>query len=141
MLSARCELCPSSGRELAGIGTNWLRHQPQQNRRALPPKGAFPSAGKTAILKSNEIEIVGRGEITVVGVPLGTDEYEIDCVVKALRDGGADYLARQVASSRTNNHGRTLMFLVLEPDTIRTSHERWNECGHRYISSKTRKRA
>ena len=42
---------------------------------ALPPKGYAPTAEEISLLESVHVRIEGEGGATVVGVPIGTDEY------------------------------------------------------------------
>ena len=64
----------------------------------LPPKGYAPTADEISLLESVDVRIAGEGRATVVGVPIGTDEYVLDRVTEVVRDGGADSLARCLAS-------------------------------------------
>ena len=64
---------------------------------ALPPKGYVPTA-EISLLESVDVRIAGEGGATVVGVPIGTDEYVLDRAMEVVRDGGADHLARCLAS-------------------------------------------
>ena len=63
---------------------------------ALPPKGYAPTA-EISLLESVDVRIAGEGGATVVGVPLGTDEYVLDQAMEVVRTGGADRLARCLA--------------------------------------------
>ena len=40
------------------------------------------------------VRIVDEGGVTMVGVPIGTDEYVLERALEVVRDGGADRLAR-----------------------------------------------
>ena len=42
---------------------------------ALPSKGYAPTAEEISLLESVHVRIEGEGGATVVGVPIGTDEY------------------------------------------------------------------
>ena len=43
------------------------------------------------------VRIVDEGGVTMVGVPIGTDEYVLERALEVVRDGGADRLARCLA--------------------------------------------
>ena len=64
---------------------------------ALPPKGHAPTAEEISLLESVAVSITGEGGATVVGVPIGMDEYVLDRAMEVVRDGGADRLARCLA--------------------------------------------
>ena len=64
----------------------------------LPPEGYAPKAEEVSLLESVDVRIAGEGGATVVGVPIGTDEYVLDRAMEVVRDGGADRLARYLAS-------------------------------------------
>ena len=61
---------------------------------ALPPKGNAPTAEKTSLLESVDVHSADEGAVTVVGVPIGTDEYELEQAIEVVKGGGADRLAR-----------------------------------------------
>ena len=65
---------------------------------ALPPKGHAPTAEEISLLENVDVSITGEGGATVVGVPIGTDEYVLDRAMEVVRDGGADRLARCLAN-------------------------------------------
>ena len=65
---------------------------------ALPPKGHAPTAEEISLVESVDVSITGEGGATVVGVPIGTDEYVLDRAMEVVRDGGADRLARCLAN-------------------------------------------
>ena len=65
---------------------------------ALPPKGYAPRAEEISLLESVDVCIESKGGTTVVGVPIGTDEYVRDRAIEVVRDGGADRLTRCFAS-------------------------------------------
>ena len=44
----------------------------------LPPKGYEPTAEKILLEESVDVRIASEGGATVVGVPIGTDEYVLD---------------------------------------------------------------
>ena len=60
---------------------------------AFPPKGHAPTAEEISLLQSVDVRIVDEGEITVVGVPIGRDEYMLERALEIVRDGGADRLS------------------------------------------------
>ena len=60
---------------------------------SLPPKGHAPTAKEISRLESVDVRIVDEGEITVVGVPIGRDEYMLERALEIVRDGGADRLS------------------------------------------------
>ncbi|CAN0339095.1 unnamed protein product, partial [Laminaria digitata] len=67
---------------------------------ALPPKGHAPTAEEISLLESVGVRIAGEGGVTVVGVPIGTDEYVLERAmeVRVLRDDGTDRLVRCLAN-------------------------------------------
>ena len=82
------------GRELEDIG---IVVNPAKTI-ALPPKGYAPRAEEISLLESVDVCIESKGGTTVVGVPIGTDEYVRDRAIEVVRDGGADRLTRCFAS-------------------------------------------
>ena len=42
---------------------------------ALPPKGHAPTAEEISLLQSVDVHVAYEGEVTVLGVPIGNDEY------------------------------------------------------------------
>ena len=77
-------------RELDGIG---VVVNPTKTV-ALPPKGYAPTVEDISILDSVDVRIADKGEVTVVGVPIDTDEYAVERATEAVKDRGADFLAR-----------------------------------------------
>ena len=67
------------------------------NTVAPPPKGHAATAEEISLLESVDVRIVGEGEMTVVGVPIGTDEYVLERTLEVVRDGGADRYGRCLA--------------------------------------------
>ena len=65
---------------------------------SLPPKGHAPTAKEISRLESVDVRIVDEGGVTVVGVPIGTDEHVLKRASEVVRDGGADRLARCLAN-------------------------------------------
>ena len=61
---------------------------------ALPPNGYAPTAEEISLLESIDVRVAGEGGPTVVGVPIGTDEYVRYRTIEVVRDGGADRLER-----------------------------------------------
>ena len=53
---------------------------------ALPPKGHTMTAEEISLLESVDVSITGEGGATVVGVPIGTDEYVLDRAMEVVRD-------------------------------------------------------
>ena len=62
---------------------------------ALPPPGHVITEEQTRLLDGVGLTVAGEG-ITVVGVPIGTDEYIKEFAMKVITDGGADKLAKMV---------------------------------------------
>ena len=58
------------------------------------PKGRAPTAEESSLLESVGARIVGEGGMTVVGVPIGSDEEVLERAMEVVRDGGADHVAR-----------------------------------------------
>ena len=76
------------------------------NTVAPPPKGHAATAEEISLLESVDVRIVGEGEMTVVGVPIGTDEYVLERTLEVVRDGGADRLepyGEQLRANRNTN--------------------------------------
>ena len=65
---------------------------------ALPAKEYAPTAEEIFLLESIDDRFADEGGATVVGVPIVTDEYVLDRAIEVMRDGGADRLARCLAS-------------------------------------------
>ncbi|CAN0409834.1 unnamed protein product, partial [Laminaria digitata] len=61
---------------------------------ALPPKGHAPTAEKISLLESVDVHIADEGRVTVVSVPIRTEEYMRGRAMEVIGDGGADCLAR-----------------------------------------------
>ena len=51
-----------------------------------------------SFLESVDVRIIGEGRVTVVGVPIGTDEYVLERAMGVMKDGGADRLAPCLAN-------------------------------------------
>ena len=65
---------------------------------ALPPKGHAPTAQEFSLLESVDVCIADEGGVTVVGVPIGRDEYVLEQTAEVVKDGGGDRLARCLAN-------------------------------------------
>ena len=65
---------------------------------ALLPKGHAPTAEEISLLESVEVRIADKGGVTVVGVPIGTEDYLRGRAIEVVRDGGADRLAHCLAN-------------------------------------------
>ncbi|CAN0290043.1 unnamed protein product, partial [Laminaria digitata] len=61
---------------------------------ALPPKGHAPTAEKISLRESIDVRIAEEGRVTVVSVPIGTEEYVRGRAMKVIGDGGTYRLAR-----------------------------------------------
>ena len=68
------------------------------NTVTLPPKGHAPAAEESSLLESVDVRIVGEGGVTVVGVPIGTDEYVLKRALEVVRDWGVERLVRFLAN-------------------------------------------
>ena len=60
---------------------------------ALPPKGHAPTAEEISLLESVGVRIENEGGMTVVDIPIVTDEYLLERALEAVRDGVADHLS------------------------------------------------
>ncbi|CAN0235475.1 unnamed protein product, partial [Scytosiphon promiscuus] len=60
---------------------------------ALPPPGHVITEEQRRLLEGVGLTVAGEG-ITVVGVPIGTDDYVKEFAMKVIAEGGADKLAR-----------------------------------------------
>ena len=65
---------------------------------ALPPKGHASTAEDISLLETVDVRIADEGGVTVVGVPIGTEEYVRERAMEVLRHGDADRLARCLAN-------------------------------------------
>ena len=65
---------------------------------ALPPKGHAPTAEEISLLESVDVRIADEGEVTVVGVIIGPDEYVLERVMEVVKDKGVDCLAHCLAN-------------------------------------------
>ncbi len=64
---------------------------------ACPPQGHIPSNHERGLLSGVELDIANQG-IAVVGVPVGTDEYAKTYAMEVVKTGGAENLAKMLAS-------------------------------------------
>ena len=62
----------------------------------MPPKGHVPTSEEIVLLEGIDVRITERGGVTVVGVPIGTDEYVMDSAMEIVKNGGADQFARML---------------------------------------------
>ena len=62
------------------------------------PKGHAPAMREISLLESVEVRIADEGGVTMVGVPIGTEEYVRGRSMEVVRDGGADHLAHCLAN-------------------------------------------
>ena len=60
---------------------------------ALTPKGHARTAEDISLLESVDVRIVGDGGVTLLGVPIGADEYVLERAMEIVRYGGADRLS------------------------------------------------
>ena len=71
---------------------------------ALSPKGHAPTAEDISLLESVDVCVADEAGVTVVGVPIGTDEYVLERAREIVKEGGTDHRALHAASPtcRTN---------------------------------------
>ena len=60
----------------------------------LAPKGHVPTPEEISLLVGVGVRITDEGEIKVVGVPVGSNEFAIESAIGIVRDGRAEQLAR-----------------------------------------------
>ena len=65
---------------------------------ALPSKGHAPTAEEISLLESVDVRVADEGEVTVVGVLIGTDEYVLERAREIVKEGGTDHLASCLAN-------------------------------------------
>ena len=65
---------------------------------ALPPNDHAPTAEEISRLESVDVRVTDEGGVTVVGVPIGTDEYALERAREIIKEGGTDHLARCLAN-------------------------------------------
>ena len=61
---------------------------------ALPSKGHAPTSEEISLLQSIDVRVAYEGRVTVVGVPIGNDEYVLERAREIGKEGGTDHLAR-----------------------------------------------
>ena len=61
---------------------------------ALSPKGHAPTAEDISLLESVDVRVADEAGVTVVGVPIGTDEYVLERAREIVEKGDTDHLAR-----------------------------------------------
>ena len=97
---------------LAGITTNTIRAFSFLRREledigivvnasktvSLPPKGHASTAEDISLLESVDFRVADEGRVTVVGVPIDTDEYVLERVREIVKEGGTEDLARCLAN-------------------------------------------
>ena len=67
---------------------------------ALPPKGNAPIAEEISLLEIVYVRIADEGRMTVVGVPIGTEEYVLERAMEVMKDERAASLTGQVSGGR-----------------------------------------
>ena len=61
---------------------------------APPPKGHAPTAKNISLLESGDARVAEKERVTVVGVPIGADEYVLKRAREIVKEGGTEHLAR-----------------------------------------------
>ena len=61
---------------------------------ALPPKGRATSTEEVSLSGSIDAHTVKEGEVTVVGIPSGVEDYMLERAMEVTKDGCADRFAR-----------------------------------------------
>ena len=61
---------------------------------ALPPKGRATSTEEVSLSGSIDAHTAKEGEVTVVGIPRGVEDYMLERAMKVTKDGCADRFAR-----------------------------------------------
>ena len=79
---------------------------------ALPPKDHAPKAKEISLLERVDVCVADERGMTVVGVPIGIDEYVLERARKIIKEGGTDHLVRCLASM-PDKQGAAL--IVIEP--------------------------
>ena len=62
----------------------------------MAPKGHVPTPEEISLLVGVGVRITDEGEIKVVGVPVGSNEFAIESAIGIVRDGRAEQLARML---------------------------------------------
>ena len=65
---------------------------------SLPPKGHASTAEDISLLESVDFRVADEGRVTVVGVPIDTDEYVLERAREIVKEGGTEDLARCLAN-------------------------------------------
>ena len=61
---------------------------------ALPPTGHAPTAEEISLLQSVDVRVAYEGGVTVVGVPIGNDEYVLERAREIVKERATDHLER-----------------------------------------------
>ena len=75
---------------------------------ALLPKSHAPTVEEISLLQSVDVCIAYEGGVTVVGVPMGNNEYVLERAREMVKEGGTDHLARYLANM-PNQQAATLI--------------------------------
>ena len=106
---------------------------------ALPPKGHSPTVEKISLLESIEVLIADKEGVTVVGVPIGTEEYVLGRAMEVVRDGGADHLASSLANMPDKQAAALITVESLGQRTSFTSKGLWTRvCPSKHEKSRQR---
>lgn len=62
----------------------------------LTPNGHVPTPAEISTLAGFSVRIADEGDIKVVGVSFGTDEFAIESAMGIMRDGGTEQLERML---------------------------------------------
>ena len=65
---------------------------------ALPPESLAPTVEEISLLESVDVRVVDEEGATVVGVPIGTDDYVLERAGEIVNEGGTDHIACCLAS-------------------------------------------
>ena len=72
-----------------------------------------------SLLESVDARVADERKVTVVGVPIDTDEYVLERAMRVMRDGGAERLARCLADMPNK---KAAALIAIEPLAQRTSY-------------------
>ena len=86
------EVVPFLERELTARDV----HLNPGKRVALVPKGHVPTPEEMSLLAGVGVRIADETGIKVIGVPVGSDEFEIKSAIGIAGDGGAQQFARML---------------------------------------------
>lgn len=89
------------------------------NTLALSPQGNDPTAKSTCILECVVVRVTDYGGVTVVGVPIGTDQYVLEPTLEVVKDGRTDRLGNCLADMLDRQAGG---LIAIGPLWQRTSH-------------------